>query len=143
MTVSAQSAPELRLLSAHAVDGMRGGNLSGLAQCGKDLWSVSDRDDEQIYLLDTREPVWQAEPVRIEVPAVPDSGLPWGLRSRTWAASLARGGDLDFEGITCDNAGNRYIVSERNPQGKPLSGTAGTSMRTASACQTGSRVSSR
>ena len=112
MTVSAQSAPELRLLSAHAVEGMRGGNLSGLAQCGKDLWSVSDRDDEQIYLLDTRESVWQAEAVRIDVPAVPDSGLPWGLRSRTWAASLARGGDLDFEGITCDNAGNRYIVSE-------------------------------
>ncbi|WP_339498384.1 esterase-like activity of phytase family protein [Pseudomonas silesiensis] len=112
MTVSAQSAPELRLLSAHAVEGMRGGNLSGLAQCGKDLWSVSDRDDEQIYLLDTREPVWQAEAVHIDVPAVPDSGLPWGLRSRTWAASLARGGDLDFEGITCDNAGNRYIVSE-------------------------------
>jgi hypothetical protein len=34
------------------------------------------------------------------------------LRSRTWAASFVRGGDLDFEGITCDSAGNRYIVSE-------------------------------
>ncbi|HCS42437.1 MAG TPA: DNA topoisomerase IV, partial [Pseudomonas sp.] len=62
--------------------------------------------------LDTRDPVWRAEAVRIGVPAVPDSGLPWGLRSRTWAASFARGGDLDFEGITCDSAGNRYIVSE-------------------------------
>jgi hypothetical protein len=112
MTVAAQSTPELRLLSAHAVDGMRGGNLSGLAQCGKDLWTVSDRDDDQIYRLDTREPVWQAEAVHIDAPEVPDSGLPWGLRSRTWAASLARGGELDFEGITCDNAGNRYIVSE-------------------------------
>jgi hypothetical protein len=112
MTVAAQSTPELRLLSAHAVDGMRGGNLSGLAQCGKDLWTVSDRDDDQIYRLDTRDPVWQAEAVHIDAPEVPDSGLPWGLRSRTWAASLARGGELDFEGITCDNAGNRYIVSE-------------------------------
>ncbi|KPG95185.1 DNA topoisomerase IV [Pseudomonas sp. RIT-PI-q] len=108
----AEPAPELRLLSEHPVDGMRGGNLSGLAQCGKDLWTVSDRDDDQIYRLDTRDTVWQAETVGIGVPAVPDSGLPWGLRSRAWAASFVRGGDLDFEGITCDSAGNRYIVSE-------------------------------
>ena len=37
ITVSAEPAPELRLLSEHAVDGMRGGNLSGLAQCGDAL----------------------------------------------------------------------------------------------------------
>ncbi|MHC8322675.1 esterase-like activity of phytase family protein [Pseudomonas sp. GB2N2] len=108
----AEPAPELRLLSEHPVEGMRGGNLSGLAQCGKDLWTVSDRDDDQIYRLDTRETVWQAKTVHIDVPPVPDSGLPWGLRSRTWAASLVRGGELDFEGISCDSAGNRYIVSE-------------------------------
>lgn len=108
----AEPAPELRLLSEHPIDGMRGGNLSGLAQCGKDLWTVSDRDDDQIYRLDTRDTVWQAETVGIGVPPVPDNGLPWGLRSRTWAASFVRGGDLDFEGITCDSAGNRYIVSE-------------------------------
>ncbi|MBU6961077.1 esterase-like activity of phytase family protein [Pseudomonas sp. CVAP len=110
--VAAEPAPELTLVSEHAVDGMRGGNLSGLAQCGKDLWTVSDRDDDQIYRLDTSERVWQAETVRINVPPVPDSGLPWGLKSRTWAASFVRGGNLDFEGITCDKAGNRYIVSE-------------------------------
>jgi len=112
ITVSAEPAPQLRLLSGHAVEGMRGGNLSGLAQCGKDLWAVSDRDDDQIYRLDTQGSVWQAEAVSIDVPVVPDNGLPWGLRSRTWAASFVRGGDLDFEGITCDSAGNRYIVSE-------------------------------
>ncbi|ALI01967.1 DNA topoisomerase IV [Pseudomonas sp. FW306-02-F02-AA] len=110
--VAAQPAPELTLVSEHAVEGMRGGNLSGLAQCGKDLWAVSDRDDDQIYRLDSSERVWQAETVRINVPPVPDSGLPWGLKSRTWAASFVRGGSLDFEGMTCDKAGNRYIVSE-------------------------------
>jgi hypothetical protein len=108
----AEPAPELRVVSEHPVDGMRGGNLSGLAQCGKDLWTVSDRDDDQIYRLDTSNPTWQAETVGIGVPPVPDTGLPWGLRSRTWVASFVRGGDLDFEGITCDSAGNRYIVSE-------------------------------
>ena len=112
LTVTAEPAPELRVLSEHAVDGMRGGNLSGLAQCGKDLWTVSDRDDDQIYRLDTTANTWQAETVHIDVPPVPDTGLPWGLRARTWAASFVRGGDLDFEGITCDSAGNRYIVSE-------------------------------
>ena len=110
--VVAGPAPELKLLSEHAVDGMRGGNLSGLAQCGKELWTVSDRDDDQIYRLDTRANVWRAQAVGIGVPEVPDSGLPWGLRSRTWAASFVRGGNLDFEGITCDRAGNRYVVSE-------------------------------
>ena len=103
---------ELKLVSEHPVDGMRGGNLSGLALCGKDLWTVSDRDDDRIYRLDTREPTWNAEALAIDVPPVPESGLPWGLRSRTKAASFIRGGDLDFEGISCDAAGNRYIVSE-------------------------------
>ncbi|WP_236181185.1 MULTISPECIES: esterase-like activity of phytase family protein [Pseudomonas] len=112
MTVSAEPVQELRVLAEHPVEGMRGGNLSGLALCGNDLWSVSDRDDDQIYRLDTRDRVWQATAVRIDPPKVPDSGLPWGISSRTWAASFIRGGDLDFEGISCDGAGNRYIVSE-------------------------------
>lgn len=110
--VLAAPLAELKLLSEHPVDGMRGGNLSGLAMCGKDLWTVSDRDDDQIYRLDTGADVWQAETVKIDVPTVPDSGLPWGLRSRSKVLSYVRGGDLDFEGIACDSAGNRYIVSE-------------------------------
>ncbi|WP_160105210.1 esterase-like activity of phytase family protein [Pseudomonas izuensis] len=112
ITVSAEPIPQLRMLSEHAVDGMRGGNLSGLAQCGKELWTVSDRDDDQIYRLETGDGTWRAQAVGIDVPPVPDSGLPWGIRVRVLAASFIRGGDLDFEGITCDNAGNRYVVSE-------------------------------
>ena len=112
MGVSAEPLQELRVLSEHPVDGMRGGNLSGLAMCGSELWTVSDRDDDQIYRLNTADQVWQAEALHIEVPLVPETGLPWGLRSRNWAASFVRGGDLDFEGISCDSAGNRYIVSE-------------------------------
>ncbi|WP_460116545.1 esterase-like activity of phytase family protein [Pseudomonas sp. H2_A12] len=103
---------QLKLVSEHPVDGMRGGNLSGLALCGNELWTVSDRDDDQIYRLDISMPTWQATAVKIDVPPVPDSGLPWGLRSRTKAASFIRGGDLDFEAISCDAVGNRYIVSE-------------------------------
>jgi hypothetical protein len=112
MSVSAEPVQELRVLSEHPVDGMRGGNLSGLAMCGSELWTVSDRDDDQIYRLNTADQVWQAEALHIDVPLVPETGLPWGLRSRNWAASFVRGGDLDFEGISCDSAGNRYIVSE-------------------------------
>ncbi|VEF07578.1 DNA topoisomerase IV subunit B [Pseudomonas fluorescens] len=108
----AEAPQELRVLSEHPVEGMRGGNLSGLAMCGSELWTVSDRDDDQIYQLNTSDQVWQAEAVHLDVPPVPETGLPWGLRSRNWAASFVRGGDLDFEGISCDSAGNRYIVSE-------------------------------
>ena len=35
-----------------------------------------------------------------------------GLKSRNWAASFVRGGELDYEGITCDQAGNLFLVSE-------------------------------
>ena len=111
-TALAQPAEPLRLLSEHAVEGMRGGNLSGLAQCGDDLLTISDRDDDRLYRLDTRDSTWRAEAIHIDVPPVPDSGLPWGLTSRTWAASVVRGGELDYEGISCDQAGNRFVVSE-------------------------------
>ena len=110
--VLADTWPELALQSEHPVAGMRGGNLSGLAMCQGEMWAVSDRDDDQLYHLDTRDPLWQAEAVAIEVPPAPESGLPWGVRMMGKAISPLRGGDLDFEGITCDDAGNRYVVSE-------------------------------
>jgi hypothetical protein len=56
MSVSAEPLQELRVLRT-PVDGMRGGNLSGLAMCGSELWAVSDRDDDQIYRLDTADQV--------------------------------------------------------------------------------------
>lgn len=108
----AETWPELAMQSEHPVEGMRGGNLSGLALCNGELWTVSDRDDDLLYRLDTTQTVWQAKGIRLEVPPVPDSGLPWGLRSSNWAMSYVRGGELDFEGISCDAAGNHYLVSE-------------------------------
>ncbi|MCU1729782.1 esterase-like activity of phytase family protein [Pseudomonas sp. 7P_10.2_Bac1] len=108
----ADTWPELALKSEHPVDGMRGGNLSGLALCQGEVWAVSDRDDDQIYRLDTRNTQWQAEAVAIDVPPAPESGLPWGVRMMGKVVSSMRGGHLDFEGITCDDAGNRYVVSE-------------------------------
>ncbi|MEG0862064.1 MAG: esterase-like activity of phytase family protein [Pseudomonas sp.] len=114
IALSSQAAPwpELKFVAEYPVEGMRGGNLSGLALCKGELWTVSDRDDDLLYRLDTNAPVWQAESVPVAAPPVPDSGLPWGIRSRAWAAGQVRGGDLDFEGISCDAAGNRYLVSE-------------------------------
>ena len=110
--VMANVWPELALQSEHPVEGMRGGNLSGLAVCLGEMWAVSDRDDDQIYRLDTRYPEWLAEAVSLHLPQPPKTGLPWGVRMMGKAISPLRGGDLDFEGITCDAAGNRYVVSE-------------------------------
>ncbi|WP_194792490.1 esterase-like activity of phytase family protein [Pseudomonas sp. UFMG81] len=104
--------PELKLTGEYPVDGMRGGNLSGLAWCRGALWTVSDRDDDRLYRLDQEGAAWKAQPLVFTAPEAPESGLPWGLTIRTWAASFVRGGALDFEGITCDQAGNFYVVSE-------------------------------
>lgn len=104
--------PELKLTREHPVEGMRGGNLSGLAVCRGALWAVSDRDDDRIYRLDRGAGTWRAEALAFTPPAAPDTGLPWGLKSRNWAASFIRGGALDFEGIACDQAGNFYVLSE-------------------------------
>ena len=52
--VMADTWPELVLQTEHPVEGMLGGNLSGLALCEGEMWTVSDRDDDQIYRLDTR-----------------------------------------------------------------------------------------
>lgn len=107
-----QPLEELQLLAEQPVEGMPGGNLSGLAWCGDALWAVSDREDDRLYRLAATGGVLHAEAEVFQAPAPPDSGQPWGLRMRTWVASLARGGALDFEGLSCDAKGNRYLLSE-------------------------------
>ncbi|MDZ5604249.1 esterase-like activity of phytase family protein [Pseudomonas sp. RP23018S] len=112
LPTQASDWPELKMLGEHPIDGMRGGNLSGLALCRGSLWGVSDRDDERLYRFDRKGPVWAAQALPFTPPPVPESGLPWGLKVRNWAVSWVRGGELDYEGITCDKAGNLYLVSE-------------------------------
>ncbi|NQD93544.1 DNA topoisomerase IV [Pseudomonas sp. CrR25] len=107
-----QALEELTLLGEHPVDGIDGGNLSGLAWCGNALWAVSDREDDRLYRLAGGEGAWQAEVERFVAPPPPQMPLPWGLRMRAWVVGLVRGGGLDFEGLSCDAMGNRYLVSE-------------------------------
>lgn len=109
---AADEVPELSLLGEYPVEGMRGGNLSGLASCDGELWTVSDRDDDQVYRLDRANAVWEGKPLTFTAPAAPDMGLPWGIAVRATAAGLIRGGSLDFEGIACDARHQLYLVSE-------------------------------
>ncbi|MFG0381256.1 esterase-like activity of phytase family protein [Pseudomonas sp. zbq_18] len=114
-TVAAEKPVELaqlELLAEHPVDGMRGGNLSGLTRCGEQWLAVSDREDDRLYVLQPGDTAWQAEPETFVAPPVPPSALPWGLRMRTWVANQVRGGELDFESVSCDDKGNRYLLSE-------------------------------
>ncbi|WP_312341496.1 esterase-like activity of phytase family protein [Stutzerimonas nitrititolerans] len=111
----AQEAPptrELELLSEHPVEGMAAGNLSGLAWCGDALWAVSDREDDRLYRLDASDSVWRGEAEHFDVPPAPNTGLPWGVRVRSAITGLVRGGEMDFEGLSCDSLGNRYLASE-------------------------------
>lgn len=103
---------ELQLHSEHPVAGMGAGNLSGLAWCQDALWAVSDRADGHLYRLTGEEGALQAEAQAFAAPPPPDIRQPWGLRMRNWVAGTLRGGHLDFEGLSCDAAGNRYLVSE-------------------------------
>ena len=95
---SAAALEELKLLNEQPVSGVSGGNLSGLAWCDGALWAVSDRDDQQLYRLESDASQWQASAETFVAPPAPDAALPWGLRMRNWAAGQVRGGELDFEG---------------------------------------------
>lgn len=83
------------------------------ARCGR---FPTATDDDRLYRLqpsaEGSDQPWQAEAESFIAPTPPDSGLPWGMSTRVWLSGLVRGGNLDFEGIACDAAGNRYLVSE-------------------------------
>lgn len=110
--VPVAATEQLQLAGEHPVDGVPRGNLSGLAWCGDGFWTVSDRDDDRLYRLVPGEQSWTVEEERFSAPPPPPSGLPWGLRQGQRLIGWVRGGMLDFEGITCDGSGNRYLVSE-------------------------------
>lgn len=104
---------ELTLQTALPVEGMAGGNLSGLARCADGrFWALSDREDDRLYRLEPGAGHWQAVAEAFVAPPAPPSGLPWGLSTGNRLLAPLRGGALDFEGLACDAAGNRYLLSE-------------------------------
>lgn len=112
-TAYAQPVPELTLLSEHPVEQMPSGNLSGLARCNGQLLTLSDREDDKLHRLNTQNPVWQAEVESFQAPEPPENHqLPWGMRAQAMLSGPVRGGQMDFEGIACDEQNNRYLVSE-------------------------------
>ena len=110
--VPAAPLEALQFRAEHLIDGVPEGNLSGLAWCGSGLWTVSDRVDDRLYRLVPGTPTWRAEAEPFVAPPPPPSGLPWGLRQGNQLIGWLRGGALDFEGLSCDANGNRYLVSE-------------------------------
>ena len=104
---------ELTLQAALPVAGMPAGNLSGLTRCADGrFWALSDREDDRLYRLQPAAQQWQAEVQTFAAPPPPPSALPWGLRVGNRLLSPLRGGALDFEDLSCDGAGNRYLLSE-------------------------------
>lgn len=87
--------PELKLIRALPVEGMERIEPSGLVWYDSTLYSISDKHDNYLYhvlIADDRvrmEPHFKLDPARLN----PDDRL-------------------DFEGITADESGNFYIISE-------------------------------
>lgn len=106
-----QKAPELSLVQAAPVEGMSRGNLSGLTRCEDRLEAVSDRQDGHLYQLQFLEGVWRASAQPFVLPESRPTHLPLQLLAGAWLRGM-RGQALDFEGISCDSAGNRYLISE-------------------------------
>lgn len=98
----------LRLLSEKPVDGMSLGNLSGIAVCRQHWWAISDKDDRHIYLLKEKANRFIASV--IPLPHIPALKQPLGKK----LFSLLLANHLDFEDISCDQAGTIYLVSELN-----------------------------
>lgn len=112
--------PELKIAAEYAVENMPDGNLSGIAMCGDELIAISDRSDMRLYKLivtsDTQQttglPLLTAEAEQFYPPTVPKTAIPVWESFANISIGLVRGGTYDYEGVTCDAQGNRYIISE-------------------------------
>lgn len=110
---------ELSLRQEIVVEGMGNAGLSGLTRCGESFWAVSNRDDGHLYRLvptDKEAPAsWQTEALPFSASSasasVP-SVIPWEATVSRTVLGLLRGTYLDFEGIACNDRGDRYLVSE-------------------------------
>ena len=116
---------ELELAHEYPVSGFSAGNLSGLTQCAGSFWAVSDRLDTQYYQLIPGPSQWQAKALPLTSPAPDNKALPWWISAENRLIGWLRGGQLDFESISCDAQGNRYLLSEAyvsvlkvSPQGR-------------------------
>lgn len=105
--------PELALREAVPVEGMPRGNLSGLARCGGEWVALTDRDDDRLFVLTRQGAQLVATPqlLQFERPALPPLSLTLSMAAGVMG-SLRGGSEYDFEGLECDAAGNRYLVSE-------------------------------
>ncbi|MEE2710012.1 MAG: SdiA-regulated domain-containing protein [Gemmatimonadota bacterium] len=92
---SVPPATDLILIRALPVEGAR--ELSGLTRYNSTLYTVSDKQSDTIYRLELDDDIVTLVPHLVFEPPELPSGL-----------------GLDLEGITCDDAGNFYLISERS-----------------------------
>lgn len=91
---SDRDVPQFILYKSYPVDAQEAVQPSGLTIRQQQLFTVSDKNDSTIFRIELRENAAVLHPYRVfQVRDKPE-------------------GRLDFEGITCDSAGNFYLVSE-------------------------------
>lgn len=103
-----------QLLNAWWIDGSEGLDISGLSFCSGELLAVADKSSERIYRLAPepgRPRVRLDRKVDFSRPPLPED-QPVTLKARTLHYA-SKPLSMDFEGITCDDAGI-YLLSERH-----------------------------
>lgn len=85
---------KLEMVRVLPVEGPKRNQPSGLTISGGKLYAVSDKHDDRIFSVEITDSCAQMKPAYL-----------FSVKPRTR-------GYLDFEGLTCDGAGNFYVVSE-------------------------------
>ena len=104
----------LTLIQALKLDNTLEIEPSGLASCDDQLLMVSDKHDQLIYSLDVQNDKAHIRAFRNldKLPANPYNTIPWTQKIKLWLINTITGNYLDWEGITCDDSNNLYLLSE-------------------------------
>lgn len=89
-----QDVPQFILYKSYPVDAPEAVQPSGLTIWQQQLFTVSDKNDSTIFRIELKNHSAELHPYRV------------------FTTEPASEDHLDFEGITCDSAGNFYLVSE-------------------------------
>lgn len=117
-TGNAWGIEALKLLRALPVAGPENLEPSGLAVCNDRLAMISDKHDGTVFTLRMEDNIAHVETL-LSLPPIPEpahGALPRLHLFKLWLVDFIRHTRFDWEGVSCDPAGNLYLLSETYAQ---------------------------